>query len=1127
MAPESLFRARQTAQVPSVAQTVAAPRELTKNARYCVSRLPALPHSLKENETIINGYSDRVSGYAVAVGESSVHVWNYASADSLPLLFQFAVSEPPLVILTLPVGPDRDPGLAIIVPSGLVTFYESLQHSPALGLIHNRALELALDINTSSGEYITLAESVEPAGIAIATNWKRVVLVLVRDFRGKPRLSATELLKPSVSSGIFRFFGKLSPETRVGDEIVSIRAGRVANTGLTQKIVVQDSMGQFSCFTYHLLSAHSEPYVDTTRTIKQNLGQYLENSLDGYLPGSTFSIKFLDLWPQDDNIYIALAYIDDAFANKNVKNLLLLSARIDSSGVLFYGTHRLLRFDPKTAVSLTNKPRLYIPLPGVTAFVIVDNSVILTDIDTAYIQSQDTARYYRPRWEDIVRLKSSVRVIGQGYEDKTSKKNPALVLLTSNSGVLRVERFPENASDMDIDSDTAVDPVGIVKSHIEQGIFYHESASIDFGLKEEDFEDSVIVSAIQKVTAEILDSSSPYLPSFLPSIKDLLALKSSALRELISYTAANFQNHYANNISGIVQSLEKVDVALNLWAHINEEPSATELLKKELVSAIEASEVLKSSEQDTIRSFFSEAVESINFVLTDLIVRLVGVSYSVTNIISLLDRTLYSGVFVNEEKYILNSTLAVRATKSWVFETDLIVFLQDIFKKAYNKKSDGLANPKSRQSLVHLTEVLYYFVTSAISFMGSETTENDQLEGYVEWYKSLRTKWIGAMLQGNLEAEAIAMAEKYRDFSSVARVLEQQKDEAAEKYGDKSPEYSSLLDQYEAYVEKYGYEFASQVYENYLQTDKIQPLLLEKHSQYLKKYIRSNKDKTLQIAWIRDLVEEDFENAAEGLVKSDNKEDNQENRELKFSLAKLSAIAAKSNTMRSDLVDEYLSEAESNLVTIRIQNGLFEAVVGAFLGQKELLKLDYVLKNLTNSSVDKSTSRAVIEKPYETFVNNKPLDSVDLINFLTLIKPTGFTSGFSNALKIASLLPNESSFKHHTRVVWLRLLTTTDDWLLLAATQENTDEYNKSRIHDTFLYKTLVAVGENEAVMGELEVLLSSKQDALSLFEDGIVLERFNESLLSKLETNLEKYQLAGWIDSMRTGLRTRHLRLG
>lgn len=1104
---------------------MAAPRELTKNARYCVSRLPALPHALKENDTIINGYSDRVSGYAVAVGESSVHVWNYASADSLPLLFQFPVTEPPLVILTLPAGPDRDPGLAIIVPSGTVTFYESLQHSPALGLIHNRALELVLDINTARGEYITLAENVEPAGIAIATSWKRVVLVLVRDFKGKPRLSATELLSPSVSSGIFRFFGKLSPETHVGDEIVSIRAGRVASTGLTQKIVVQDSVGRFHCFTYHLLSAHSAPYVDTSRTISHSLGPYLENSLDGYLPGSSFSVKFLDLWPQDDNIYIALAYIDDAFANKNTKNLLLLSAKIDSSGVLFYGTHRLLRFDPQTAVSLANKPRLYIPLPGITAFVIVDNAVILTDIDTAYIQSQDTARYYRPRWEDIVRLKPSVRVIGQGYEDKTSKKNPALVLLTSNSGALRVERFPENATDMDIDSESAIDSVSIVKSHIEQGIFYHESASIDFGIKEEEFEDAVIVTAIRKVTSEILDSTSPYLPSFLPSIRDFLALKSTVLRELISYTAANFPNHYSKNVSLIVQSLEKVDVALNLWAHINEEPATSELLKKELISAIEASEVLKSSDQDIIRSFFSEAVDRINVVLTDLIVRLVGVNYSVSNIISLLDKTLYSGIFLNEEKYILNSSLSVHAMKSWVFETDLIVFLQDIFKKAYNKKTDGLTNPKSRQSLIHLTEVLYYFITSAISFMGSEATENDQLEGYVDWYKSLRSKWIRAMLQENLETEAITMAEKYRDFSSVARILEQQRDSVADKFGDKSPEYSSLLVQCESYFDKYGYEFASQLYDNYLQADKLQPLLLEKHSHFLKEYIRSNKDKTVHIAWIRDLVEEDFEGAVEALLKSDDKGDNQANRELKFSLAKLSALAAKPGATRADLVDEYLSEAESSLVAIRIQNGLYEAVVRAFLGQKELLKLDYVLKNLTNASVDKGTSRAILEGAFDTFVSNRPLQSIDLINFLTLIKPTGFTSGFSSGLKIASLLPNESSFKHQTRIVWLRLLTITDDWLLLAATQHNTDEYNKSRIHDTLLYKTLAAVGDNEAVLGELDELLSNKLDALSLNEDGIVLERFNESLVSKLETSLEENQLAGWVDSMRTELRAKHLR--
>lgn len=88
-----------------------------------------------------------------------------------------------MAILTRPSsGTGQDPGLIIIDGiSGLVKFYESVQHAPSLGLINDKSLELNLPLKKN--ECIVVAENIEPSGIVIATNFNRCLLISLRDFK--------------------------------------------------------------------------------------------------------------------------------------------------------------------------------------------------------------------------------------------------------------------------------------------------------------------------------------------------------------------------------------------------------------------------------------------------------------------------------------------------------------------------------------------------------------------------------------------------------------------------------------------------------------------------------------------------------------------------------------------------------------------------------------------------------------------------------------------------------------------------------------------------------------------------------------------------------------------------------
>lgn len=56
--------------------------------------------------------------------------------------------------------------------------------------------------------------------------------------------------------------------------------------------------------------------------------------------------------------------------------------------------------------------------------------------------------------------------------------------------------------------------------------------------------------------------------------------------------------------------------------------------------------------------------------------------------------------------------------------------------------------------------------------------------------------------------EAISIAEKYHDFSSLCQILESEKIKIVEKYGEQSNEYDDLYEKYSQYFETFQYDFA-------------------------------------------------------------------------------------------------------------------------------------------------------------------------------------------------------------------------------------------------------------------------------------------------------------------------------
>ena len=1026
----SIFKPRTIVKQSSTLPT-AAVHELTKNQHYCVSKLPALPSVFKSQaDSFTNAYSDSESNYSLVINEDSIFVWCYKSTDATPLSIEFPIDKSifqlPMAILTRPSsGTGQDPGLVILDSvSGLIKFYESVQHAPTLGLINDKSLEI--DIPLKKDEYITLAENVEPAGIVIATSLQRCILISLRDFKSKPQLGYMELLN---NEGFLQRFFK--PET---NEIVAIRSGKITNHGTIQEILVLDSSGNFYLYNYNLFSATASPYVDKKKSFRQSI----RVEFDAY-PGSNQFATFLDIWSVDD-IYLALCQIE--------QSLYLVTLRIDKSGALPFGSHKL-----KTANFPSSKPKLYLPKPGKTAFVIIDNSVILTDLNTSYIESKNTLTYYKPRWEDVVRFKSSVEFVGSGFENQSPNSNPAVILISKNFGVVRIEKFPESQTD------TVIEPLAIVKSHIEQAIFYSDVHEIDFDLSQR-FEKDVIQRAIETIIEEILTSTSSYFPKTLPSISDLTNLKVKLYRKLIEYVKRNFD---ISIIPQIVENLEKTDVAHQMWT---------------IVDANQEMKTVLETQLGDIREFFTHNVADINPVLTKFIENLVEKDLPT---VPLVVKTLYNGVYLNEVEYV------TQISKSWVFTTNLIIRAEEIFTRNFvESEGDPIV-------AYHLVQVLYYFVNSAIAYMRLTPENKAHLQDYQIWYNNRKQYWIGVLLKAGLEKEATEIAEKYHDFASLARILDIHQEETN----------STDQSNYSKYFEEYGYSFASCVYDYYLEKNKIQELLLSftNYKHFLLQYFKENPKKTANVSWIRYLLDSEFAEASNSLIVAAEENDSLDNQHIKYSLAKLSSVASANGDNLKDINHELLIIKYQKIIKHLIADN----------GRIEAIKKPTFTKNFVNQEIDKQFIEPIVDIYFDGFVGGFELNNSEIINLLTTVKPSiSNKSGFSYAFKIAESIYNESIANYYSSMVLMRLLVLGDEKLYQV---NDNDKTTKRKAKESALYKTLK---QNPGAISKLDQLLNNPEINNAEYEDSITIKEFNESLLSQLTKQLGNAKFKSWVEAVK-----------
>ena len=466
----------------------------------------------------IIGVVDPRHRHALILNHTSAWVWNYSDNHTLPHTYSFMlpVDEPnsrdaayPLGTLVSPSANSEEPGLVVVMrTTGRIAYWESVGSAAAEGLFAKRR-GVEGKVQLGPGETVTAICSIEPAGFILSLSSGNLAHLSLRDTAGRPGISTTHLKE----SGFISFLGAF----RAGSnrrEIVAVRAGRTGRMGERELVVATAKCGFSKWYVQRGGNYETKPEAD----LREIMVRAVERAIPSAVDRNRETFVALDVaiatntendtnegGEPDIDLFVLTGYGHDE--DNAIYSLLEITLKQGGRGVV-KAVHPIKCYSMPIGHSPYAKPRLYIPKPRNTAFIIFPRAVIvlsnlrsnvegaqppdddMMDVDRQLL-GEELQEEKRVIFEDVIDFRGDARIdiVGSGGEDVLietfrpegnfghlseeilQKKigNPGVVLIARGAGVLRVEAFD---ADENKSGSIVASPETMVKSKIEQAVFF-------------------------------------------------------------------------------------------------------------------------------------------------------------------------------------------------------------------------------------------------------------------------------------------------------------------------------------------------------------------------------------------------------------------------------------------------------------------------------------------------------------------------------------------------------------------------------------------------------------------------------------------------------------------------------
>ncbi|KAF7905195.1 uncharacterized protein EAF01_005716 [Botrytis porri] len=616
---------------------------LTKNDTYTVSKLPALPDQIRADITARQHgaiYSD--SGYTLALTHSHAFVWPYAINIPSPETFTFAlpyshkhITDPlPLGSLVSPSASSSEPGLVVVIPTGKITYWESIASAATLDLIKLKSNGVGSTIpGMLSGETVVQLLNAETAGFVLAFSTGRLAYLRVRDGHGRPEVSVQFLRGSSgpLAGGLFGSLRNVLSSTAWRGDIAAVRAGPQEHVG-DRNVVVATGKGRVQLWNLqrdgqNALHGEAEGREAIVLEMKKAEPILFDLSIETF---EVLDFTFMPPTPEDRDSEGDRLLLLTSLSNRYTSHYTLVDVVLRRDQLIVEDVRLLKSYTTPVNKHAISKARIYLPNPGLVAYVVFDRAVVIVSrakqVESPDSQLRSENHTLSPSFEDVVdfREDTNVEIVGSGLEEpqniphgieeaksfKYKAKHPATILLVRGGGVIRVA-----ATDVDKLASNKGQQV-TAKSKLEQAVFFGTMAQnpLSFaGRSEFQFPPEEVGAAALELSLEIVASRTPFIPSVSASLEQHLKRRATALHDLAKHLKATGVEIDRLTRWKLLWDAERMSAATIIWqrydALVREMPDDQKRgLLPELVDHIhedlKTEPVAERGEVDRVRHFF-------------------------------------------------------------------------------------------------------------------------------------------------------------------------------------------------------------------------------------------------------------------------------------------------------------------------------------------------------------------------------------------------------------------------------------------------------------------------------------------------------------------------------------------
>ncbi|KAL4993469.1 Non-repetitive/WGA-negative nucleoporin C-terminal-domain-containing protein [Aspergillus recurvatus] len=514
---------------------------LSKTDFYTVSQLPCLPDQIRNlRSENCRCFFASGHGYGLVITQSEAIIWPYSTMVSSPPptdVYRLPIPETyrdtsdvsPLGVI-LSTATSSIPGLMILIPhNGRIIYWETVSCAASSGLPRQKQTGLQGYIpGMLSGEHATDIVNGEPSGVIVTFSTGRVAHVTLRDSQGKPAVTVNFLKNPPSTGGI-GFFGGIKNVLGAGywrKKVAAVRAGESFQRG-QRDIIIAASAGLVEIWDTHW---NNGSMLKKQFDIREDLLAATEKD-----EAIDCEVRIWDLAVanhfQDSSNSWEMSVLVGLFSGSDIQGVFVIRLRLSDEVHILSTNPISLHIFPSDSVDL--QPRLFVPQPCETAFIVIGQSIILLSLTGAEAtpSSQLLIDNGQPRtFHDSINFRSghAYEILGTGFEDESEGyTNPSCLLMIREFGVVRITTLSRQEI-----SDTA----RISAQHkLEQAVFYGTMLGNPLNLSSKgglDFPVREIEEATLAICQGLLRSTSNFIPTAAISIDQNLKLRAKALDDL-------------------------------------------------------------------------------------------------------------------------------------------------------------------------------------------------------------------------------------------------------------------------------------------------------------------------------------------------------------------------------------------------------------------------------------------------------------------------------------------------------------------------------------------------------------------------------------------------------------------